>query len=144
MTLSISNAAAIDACDSIVDLVDIGTGTASGHLKIYAGSVPANVDTALSTQTLLADLAMSNPAFGGAADVSPGARATAAAITDDSAADATGTASFFRIVNRDGTAVIQGSVTATGGGGELELNTTSIVAGAAVSVTSLTVTMPEA
>lgn len=142
MAISISNQAALAACDAIVDLAD--TGTPPAKLRIYSSTVPTDADTALGAQVLLAELTMSNPAFGSAADLNPGARATASAITDDSSADATGTATFFRIVKGGGsTCVIQGSVTATGGGGQLELNTVSLVAGALVQVTSCTVTMPE-
>lgn len=145
MALSISNAAAKAAVDALTLLCDGGATTnASAHIKIYSGSVPTDADTALGAQTLLAELPMSNPAFAASTDLNPGARATAGAITDDTVADNTGTASFFRIVNRSGTTVIlQGSVTATGGGGDLTLNTVSIQANALVSVTSLTVTQPE-
>lgn len=141
--LFITNNSAKAACDAIVDRVDLGSGTASGRLKIYSGTAPADADTALSGNTLLADLAMSNPAFGSAADLAPGARATASAISDDTAADATGTATFFRVVDRDGAAVFQGDVTATGGGGTLTINAVAIVANALVKVTSLTFTVPE-
>tara|TARA_R110002153_G_scaffold54447_8_gene151696 strand:- start:5706 stop:6140 length:435 start_codon:yes stop_codon:yes gene_type:complete len=144
MTLSISNVAALAACDAIVDLCDTGTTDAQANIVIYSGSVPANVDTALGAQVVLAELEMSNPAFGAAADAAPNATATASAITDDTTANAMGTASFFRILNRDNTAVIQGAVGATGSGDELELNSTSIQPGATVEITSLTVTMPEA
>lgn len=142
-TLSITNNAAKAACDAIVDRIDLGSGTAAGHLKIYSGTAPADADTALSGNTLLADLAMSNPAFGSAADANPGGQATASAISDDTSADATGTASFFRVVDRDGTVIFQGDVTATGGGGTLQLATVSIVAAATVRVTSLTFKVPE-
>ena len=144
MTLSISNLAAIAACDAVVDRIDLGTTDAQGSLSIYDGAVPANADTALGAQTQLAELEMSNPAFGAAVDGTPGGVATAGAISDDTAADATGTATFFRIFNRDNVAVLQGTVTATGGGGELELVTVSLVINVVVEITSLTVTMPEA
>lgn len=143
MTEFISNAAAIAACDAVVDLVDAGSTNPEGRLLIYAGSVPADADAALGGATLLATLNMSNPAFGNAADAAPGATATAAAISDDTSADATGTATFFRIQDRDGTAVIQGSCGATGSGEDLELSTVSVEAGVIVSVTSLTYTQPE-
>lgn len=143
MTLSISNAAALVACNGIVDLCEGGTPPAT--LRIYSGTPPANADASLSGNTLLAQLTMSNPAFGNAADANPGATATAAAITSDSSADATGTATFFRILTGTaGTVVMQGTVSASGGGGDLELVTTSIVAGVVVSISSLTVTVPEA
>lgn len=142
MAISISNQSALAACDAIVDLCD--TGTPPAKVRIYSGTVPTDADTALGAQVLLAELTASNPMFGSAVDLNPGARATASAITDDSSADATGTAAFFRIVKGGGAVcVIQGSATATGGGGQLELNTVSIVAGALVQITSLTATMSE-
>lgn len=109
---------------------------ASGLLRIYAGTPPANVGTAITTETLLAELTC-NATF--APSASSGVL-TLNSITQDSSANATGTASFFRITTSGGTAVIQGTVTATGGGGDLTLNTTSISSGAAVSVTSFVIT----
>ena len=140
---SLTNAAAIAACDAVVDRVDLGTTDATGDIKIYSGTIPTDADTALGAQVLLAELDMSIPAFGAAVDAAPGGRATANAISDDTSADAGGTASFFRMNNRDNATVLQGDVTATSGGGDLELNTVSIVASAKVSITSMTVTMPE-
>jgi hypothetical protein len=135
----ISNNAAKAACDAIVDRLDLGTGAAL--LRIYAGSVPADADAALGAQTLLAELTMSDPAFGAAADLNPGARATASAISDDTSANATGTATFFRMVQSDGTSEIQGACAVSGS--ELNFNSTAISSGAIVSVTSFTVTVPE-
>lgn len=135
----ISNAAAIAACNAVVDLLDVG---GAGSIEIYTTPVPSEVDTA-ATGTLLGTLPLSATAFGAAADAAPGGRATAAAITSDSSADATGTAAYFRALNGSGTHVIQGTVTATGGGGDLELSSVSIVAGVAISITSWTFTMPE-
>lgn len=141
MASSISNVAARAACDAVVDLVDGGAG--AGLLRIYSGTIPADADTALGAQVLLAELTMSDPAFGSAADANPGGRATANAITGDTSANATGTASFYRLVDSTGTVIVQGSVTATGGGGDLTLNSVAIQSGAAVTVTSFTLTMPE-
>lgn len=140
-TLSITNNSAKAACDAVVDRVDLGSGTASGHVKIYSGTAPADADTALSGNTLLADLAMTNPAFGNAADLNPGARATASTITDDTDADATGTATFFRVVDRDGNVVFQGDVGTASA--TCILNSTAIQIHATVKITSMTVTMPE-
>jgi hypothetical protein len=108
----------------------------SGNLEIYSGTQPATPDTALSGNTLLATLPLSATAFGAA---SAGTK-TANAITSGTAG-ATGTATFFRVYKSDGTtAVIDGSVGTSGA--DLNLNTTSIVSGATVSVTSWTVSMP--
>jgi hypothetical protein len=136
---NLSNVAAIAANDAIVDLVDGGTTNPEGRIRIYDGSKPAGgPDEAIVAQTLLAELPMSNPAFGNSVDAAPNARATASAITDDSSADNPGTATWFRVVNRDSVAVIDGDVTATSGGGDLELNSVVISAGAVVSITAFT------
>lgn len=141
MTLSVANAQAIQMCDAAVDACDLGSSNPQATLIIYSGTPPSLVDTGLSGNTVLAQLAMSNPAFGAAADIAPGARATASAISDDTSADATGTATFFRILDRNNTPRIQGSVGTSGA--ELNLNSVAIQSGALVQVTSLTVTMPE-
>lgn len=105
-------------------------------LRIYSGTRPANADTA-PAGTLLAELTCGTP-FAPAA--SSGAFA-ANAITQDSSANATGTATWFRLVNSAGTTtVMDGDVTASGGGGDLELVTTSITSGQPVQVTAFNFT----
>lgn len=107
-----------------------------GFLELYTGTQPATPDTALSGNTLLATLALSATAFGAASS----ATKTANTITSATAA-ATGTATFFRAYKSDATtAVIDGSVGTSGA--DLNLNTTSIVTGATVSVSSWTVSDP--
>lgn len=107
---------------------------ASGILKIYSGTPPANVGASLSGNTLLAQLTM-NATF---APASSGGVLTLNSITTESSADATGTATFFRMTTSGGTAKIQGTVGTSGA--DLNMNTTSIVSGAAVSVSSFTIT----
>jgi hypothetical protein len=107
-----------------------------GFLRIYDGAQPASPDTAVTTQVLLAELTLANPAFG----ASVNGVITANAITADSSANATGTAAWFRATKADGTAVIDGSVgTATA---NLILSSVNIVAGAPVSVSSWTHGLP--
>lgn len=103
-------------------------------LRIYDGTKPA---TGGAATTLLAELTCGSPfAAGAAAGV-----LTLGSITQDSSANATGTATWFRIVKSDGTThVLDGTVTATGGGGDLELVSTSITATQPVQVTSFTIT----
>ena len=122
------------ACDAIVDLIDIGSGVS--YLKIYAGTKPASPGTAVGTQTLLASLAFSNPAFGASAN----GTATAAAITNDTNTGA-GTATWFRICDRNAAAVADGTVATSGA----DLNFPSGVAftaGGTISISSLTVQVP--
>lgn len=134
----ISNAAAIAACDAIVDRLDLG---GAGKVRIYSGTQPTDPDTAIGAQVLLAELTLANPAFGSAADANPGGRATASAITADSSADAAGTAAWFRAINGSGTAIIDGSVGTSGA--DMNLNSVSITLGANVSISSWTFTVPE-
>ena len=111
----------------------------TGYLRIYSGTRPTDANTALSGNTLLAELRFNATAF----PASSGGVLTANAITGDSAADATGTASFARCFESDGTTVIGDlSVTATGGGGEIQFATLSFVAGVAINITSFTITLP--
>jgi len=116
-----------------VDAITTRAG-ASALLRIYSGTQPA---TGGAATTLLAELTCN-------ATFAPGAAAgvlTLNAITSDSSANATGTASWFRIVQSDGsTLVLDGTVTATGGGGDLTFNTVSFVAAAIVAVSSFVIT----
>ena len=138
----LSNAAAIAALDAVVDLIDAGA--AAGTVIIYDGTEPADADTAITTQNVLAQITLDDPAFGAASDNSPGAIASASNLPKtDTSADATGTATFFRVLDSNSNVVMQGDVTATAGGGDMTLNSTSIVAGAAVRITSFNATMPE-
>lgn len=113
---------------------------ASGLLRIYDGTPPANVAAALSGNTLLATCPLS-ATFAPAAS---GGVLTANAITQDAGADASGTASFFRLLTSGGVAKFQGTVTATGGGGDLTFPSTSFVATVPISITSWVLTAPGA
>lgn len=124
-----TNTAANTACDAMAALLN------TGYLRIYDGTQPATADTAITTQTQLAELRFAASAFGSAV----AGVATAAAITSDSSADATGTASWYRALKSDGsTVVLDGSVGLSAA--DLILNAVAIVAGAAVAVTSMTLT----
>ncbi len=107
----------------------------SGVINIYSGTRPANADTALAGNTLLAQLTLNATSAGAAAS----GVWTANAITSDSSADATGTATFARIFQSNGsTAVVDVSVGTSGT--ELIINTVSIVAAAVVSCSAFTIT----
>jgi hypothetical protein len=130
MTISMTTAVRNARADALT--------TAIGNaalLRIYDGTPPANANAALSGNTKLAELTCGSPFAPAAAS---GVQ-TANSITQDSSADATGTASFFRVYKSDGTTVTeQGSVGTSGA--DLNLNTTSIVAGGPVAVTSFALT----
>jgi hypothetical protein len=107
----------------------------NGYLRIYSGTRPANVAAAI-TGTLLAELRFNASASFGA---SSGGVITAGAITADSSADATGTATHSRWFKSDGTtAVLDCNVAASAS--DINLSSVSIVATGNVSISSLTVT----
>ena len=108
-----------------------------GYLRIYDGSRPATGDTALSGQTQLAELRFGNPAFGPASS----GVITANLITQDTSADATGLATWYRTYRSDGTTpVFDGNV---GTNDEnLVMNNANIQANAIIQVSSFTYSQP--
>lgn len=122
-------------CDAAVDALDAGAAAAT--FEVRTGAQPASADDA-ATGTLLLTFTLADPAFGAAAAgvaTLQGTPISATGVGDD-------TAGWFRAKDSDGNTVLDGAVTATGGGGELELNTTAISTGLDVDITSGTVTMP--
>jgi hypothetical protein len=105
-------------------------------LKIRTGSPPTNITDA-DSGTVLATLTLPSDWMAAA---SSGSKAKAGTWSDTSA-DNTGTAGHFRIYASDGTTQhIQGTITATSGGGDMELDNTSINSGQAVTITTFTLT----
>ena len=129
MSLSTAVVARNAALDAISALAN------TGYLRIYTGSKPATPETAASG-TLLAELRLNATAFAAAS----GGIITANAITSDSSADNTGTAGWFRIWKSDGTTAVWDGTVGTSGA-DLNLNSVAISAGAAVGVSSLTITL---
>jgi hypothetical protein len=122
---SLSNAHATLAADAVCGTLD------NGYLRIYDGTKPANANVAVSTQNLLAELRLGTPAFDGAVD----GVAAATAISSDTSANYSATATWFRVLESDGTtAAFDGTVGTSGC--DLNLATTSIVATAVVAVSA--------
>ena len=138
MTVNISTNARNLAGNAIVDLIDLGTTAASGYIEIRDGTKPANPQTA-ATGNELATLMFSNPAF---ADFVNG-QAYANAITSETDVTVTGTASWFRVYDRDGTAIFDGDVSEAGGGGDIIFDSTLFIRGGTVAITALLAVMPE-
>lgn len=106
--------------DAVTTLLNGGT------LEILAGA------------TVLASLALSATAAASAS----GGVATFNTITSATASN-TGTADGFKLKNSSGTEQLSGSVTTTGGGGDIELDTTAVTGGSdTVAISSLTYTAP--
>jgi hypothetical protein len=116
--------------NAMLDAITTAAG-GSALLSIYDGTRPA---TGGAATTLLAQLTCN-------ATFAPGASSgalTLNAITQDSSANATGTATWFRITTSGATFVLDGNVGTSGS--DLNLTTTSIVSGQPVSVTSFVIT----
>lgn len=132
MTYRLSTNARNKACDAIVDAVDV---SGAGTLQVRTGAQPANVGDA-AAGTLLGTLTFNATAFGSA---STGV-ATAASISSDTNADASGTAGHFRLL--DGAAAIHSDGTCGLGSGDMNFDNNVIVVGGTIACSAMTVTQP--
>jgi hypothetical protein len=118
-----------------LDAIETAIGT-SAVLKVRTGAAPADCGTA-DSGTVLATMSLQSDWMAAAAS---GAKAKSG-TWEDTSADNPGTALHFRLYASDGTTChLQGTVTATGGGGDLTLDNTSIAAGQKVTITGFTLT----
>lgn len=114
-----------------LDQIETTVGT-SPILEIRSGSQPANC-AAADSGTLLASLTLPSDWMAAASSGSKAKSGT----WEDLSANNTGTAAHWRLKDSGGsTCHAQGSVTATGGGGDLTLDNTSINSGQSVTITS--------
>jgi hypothetical protein len=112
--------------DALTAQIDVGATQA--FIRIYTAAFGL----------LLAELDYSNPAFlGAAAGVD-----TADTITGEASAPAAGTAAVCRITDRNAATVWEGTVTATSGGGDIELSNLVIAVADTVDISAQTVTAP--
>lgn len=118
--------AALDAIESTIGAAPV--------LEIRSGTVPANA-AAADAGTLLASMTLPSDWLAAAASGSKSLLGT----WQDTAADAAGTAAHFRI-KVGATCHIQGTVTLTGGGGDMTLDNTNVAVGQQITITSFTLT----
>ena len=118
-----------------LDAIETAIG-ASAILKIRSGSVPATCATA-DAGTVLATVNCPSDYLAAASSGSKAKSGT----WEDTSADATGTAAHFRLYASDGaTCHLQGTVTITGGGGDMTVDNTSFAAAQAFTITGFTLT----
>ena len=139
MVITPSNALKTTILTAMNDALNAGTGAAK--LELFTGTKPTSPDVAVTTQTLLGTLVCSDPA-GVVAEVAGVPTLTFSAITADSAADASGVASWARFSSTGGAtvAVLDVDVSTTGGGGFAQMNTTNITAGGPITAPSVVIT----
>ena len=112
--------------DLVVDQLDLNT-------------PPAKLVFLTAASAMVSTLTLPNPAFGAAAS----GIATAGTIVSDTAAAGNASPITKAELRQGGaTPIILCSVTATGGGGDITLNSVNISAGQTVSITSLTYAAP--
>lgn len=100
-------------------------------LRVYNGTRPA---TGGAVTTLLVELVCGSPFAPGSA-----AGVLSPTLPGNGTGVAAGTATWFRLINADGTTIVfDGSVGATGSGADLILDNTTIAVGQTVSVTAWT------
>lgn len=118
-----------------LDALETAIGT-SAVLKIRSGAAPTNITDA-DSGTVLATLSLPSDWMANAASGSKAKSGT----WQDTSADNTGTAAHFRVYASGGTTQhIQGSITATGGGGDMTVDNTSFATGQSFTVTAFTLT----
>ncbi len=118
-----------------LDALETAIGT-SAVLKIRSGAAPTNITDA-DSGTVLATLSLPSDWMANAASGSKAKSGT----WQDTSADNTGTAAHFRVYASDGTTQhIQGSITATGGGGDMTVDNTSFATGQSFTITGFTLT----
>lgn len=120
--------------NAMLDAIESTIGT-SAIIRIYAGSAPA---TCGSPGTVLAEITLASDWMSAA---SAGAKALSGLPVTDTSANATGTAAYFQVFASNGsTCGMQGTVTATGGGGDMTVDNVSIASGQQFSITAFTIT----
>jgi hypothetical protein len=125
--------------NAMLDAIETASGT-TAIVKIFTSTMPASTVTASAGSPLVSWTLASD----WAAAASGGSKAFSATPLQASAI-ATGTAGYFRLFDSTGTTChMQGTVTLTGGGGDMTLDNTSINSGQAVQITSWTLTAPGA
>ena len=121
--------------DAAVDRTDVGAGTAV--LAVYTGSAPGSIGGS-PAGTLLLSFNLPNPAFGAA---SGSGVATLQGVPIATTGLAAGTATYARVVNRNGDTIFDTESVGTSGT-EVIMSTTTVSVGLDVDLTAMTVTQP--
>ena len=125
----------VDARNATLAAIETEVGV-NPILTISTGSVPTNCATA-NTGTIVATMVLPSDWLSDAG----GGSITLSGTWQDLAADASGTAGYFRLHNNAGTVChMQGTVTATGAGGDMQLDNTNIAVGQQINITTFTIT----
>jgi hypothetical protein len=131
---TLSNAARDAAIKATTDLLDAGAGAAK--IRIYSGTKPAGPDTAITSQTLLAEFTLADPAF---STGTTGVRNVASAPRTTTGV-AAGTAAWARALDSNNVAVVDYTVGTSAA--DIILNTVTVSVGLNLELTSGSMTQP--
>lgn len=138
----LASATAIAVCNALVDFIDAYAAPDPAVLVIYDGSEPAYA-VSTSNDNRLAEFGFAATAYGAAEADATNHWAQAnltSTLTDASATGGASPATYFRIEGSGANAIAQGTVGTSGA--DLNLNSTTIGAGATVSIATLEIRIP--
>lgn len=130
MTFRISVDAQNLQADGLMD------GLSAGTIQFRSGSQPAAI-TDPDTGTLIGTLTLQNPASSGASG-----GVAAATLPVSTSSTVAGTIGWARVKTSGGTAILDGSVSLPGGGGDIEVTIITLVNDDVLQLVSFTVTAP--
>lgn len=125
---------------AMLDAIETDLGT-SPILEMRTGSAPSTLGGA-DTGTLVASMALPSDWATAASAFSKAKSGTWEDLSANNAGDLTN--GHWRLKTSGGVAKVQGSITATGGGGDIEVNNVNVAAGQPVSITSFAINFPTA
>jgi hypothetical protein len=128
MSIALANTLRTSRAQKIIDAINLGAG--SGTMLFYTATQPAK-GAAITTQTLLGTVTFPEPA----GTVTDGVL-TFNLITDDASADANGIAVWVRVLDGDGSFVMDMTVTDLAGAGPVKMPNTQLYAGGPIHVVS--------
>lgn len=122
--------------NAMLDAIETTIGP-SAVLQLRSGTAPPNGDDA-SSGTVIATMDLPSDWMASASAGSKPLQGT----WQDTSADAAGTVGHFEIRSNGGVPAIRGTVTLTGGGGDISLDQVTLNAGQSVTITSFSLTAP--
>jgi hypothetical protein len=148
LALPLSSFAAIKLSSRVkqamLDSIETTIGTGA-HIQIWAGTIPTDCATTAVGQTKLADFTLGSDWAAAASTTAGVTTKTFSSVPLTTTGLATGNAAFFRLTDSTNPSTScdeQGSVTATGGGGDMTIDNVSITTGQTVNITGWTWTQP--
>ena len=134
-----SNNVRAASTNAITACINTGSTNPAGQLLIYTGSQPSTPETT-ATGTLLVTVNFANPAF--ATSDSTGTAGLASGTAISATISTSGTAGWFRVVDRNGYDMFDGSIGVSGSGADMIFDSVAFVAGGTCTINSMSIQTP--